>query len=52
MPKKATAYIYGASKNPASWQETAAILKNLKPKKHTSSGLMEKIDQLLKERKG
>ena len=52
MTKKPSPYVYGSSKNPASWHDVATILKDRKPKKKTSSGLMEKIDRLLKERKG
>lgn len=46
-------WVYGKSKNPASWHDTATILTKQKPKKKKkSSGFLEKIDQLLKERKG
>ena len=52
MAKKTSSYTYGKSPAPASWHETATILKDRKPKKKKSSGLMDKIDQLLKQRKG
>lgn len=52
MVKRPPVYVYGQSKAPASWHETATILKQQKPKKKKSSGLLDKLDQLLKERKG
>ena len=51
MPKK-TSYTYGKSPNPASWHETATILKDLKPKKKKSSEFFQKMEKLMKAQKG
>lgn len=52
MAKKPIPYVYGQSAAPQSWHEIAVILKDRKPKKPKSSGLLAKIDKLLSERKG
>lgn len=52
MAKTPTPWVYGQSKSPESWHETATILKDRKPKKRKSSGFYEKIEALLKAQKG